>query len=71
MAAEWFAVLTLQMPLPHGGFASGTKSAVLTVGPDATRAAILDHMRGLFPAEFTGANVVFFSAEPNRVGGER
>ena len=67
-ADEWFAVLTLQMPLPGGGFAAGTKSAVLTVGPDATRAGIFEHMCGLFPPEFAGANVVFFSAEPNRAG---
>lgn len=69
---KWFAVMTLQMPLPHGGgFASGTKSAVLTVPPDATRADLYEHMFGLFPPEFGGANVVFFSAEPNLIGGER
>ena len=69
---EWFAVMTLQRPLLNGGFATGTRSQVLRVsGPSATRAALFEHMRGLFPPEFATANVVFFSAEPNQIGGER
>lgn len=71
MATEWFVVMTLQAPLPGGGLASVTKSTVLNVPPDATRAELYEHMRGLFPREFASANVVCFSAEPNQIGGGR
>lgn len=71
-ATEWFAVMTLQAPLPGGGFSSGTKSTVLTVQPGgATRDAVYEYMRGLFPPEFANANVVHFAVEPNRIGGDR
>lgn len=65
---EWFVVMTLQAPLPGGGFATGTKTTVLTVAPDATREAIYAHMRGLFPPQFDSANTIVYVAEPNRVG---
>lgn len=68
-ATEWFAVMTLQAPLPGGGFATATKATVLTVPPDATREGIYAHMRGLFPHQFDSANTVYFVAEPNRIGG--
>ncbi|MEU8347854.1 hypothetical protein AB0C74_39670 [Spirillospora sp. NPDC048832] len=71
MQNEWFVVMTLQAPMAHGGFVSHTKTMVLSVGPDATREAVYDHMRAKFPPEFASANVVCFSAEPNQIGGGR
>lgn len=67
--AEWFAVMTLTAPLPHGGgVTTGTRYAVVTVNPDTTRAQIFEYMRGQFSPEFANGNVTFFSAAPNRVG---
>lgn len=69
----WFCILTLTLPLPSGGVATGTKSRLLPVEPDTTRGQLYEHMRSLFPPEYCGATVVFFSAEPNRlpIGGEQ
>lgn len=71
MAAEWLAILTLTVPMPGGGFATCTKSKVLSLEPGVTRTAVYGHMFGLFPAEFERANVLFFSVEPDRIGGEQ
>jgi hypothetical protein len=59
-------VLTLEMP----GRASGSWYGTVTPSPNATRHDVLTHLMGQIRSEnpeFTRANVIFFSFEPNQI----
>jgi hypothetical protein len=65
---QYFVILTLQVP----GQPVITADAVVTVNQHATRQQIYQHMVKAIVkkhgAPFASANVVFFSAESNRLG---
>ena len=65
---EYFAIVTISKPMSGGGgFAQGTFTCTVNVRPNATREAIYKHVLDKVPGQFKGGNVVFYSAEPNRV----
>lgn len=64
---EMHVILTLAAPGPRGGMGHFTATRTITVDPAVTtRADLLTWMVGECPESFQrGANILFFSAEPN------
>ncbi|MFD7667787.1 hypothetical protein [Streptomyces sp. NPDC059788] len=68
LASTWHYVLTLQFPAPGGGFGVSSKHGTLTPPPDWTRNDALRWLLDDAAREdwmLRGANVLFFSLEPN------
>ena len=65
---EWHWILTLQYPVPGQGFGVITRNSTLTAPPSTTRAAMFRNILQCVTEgnpEARGANVLFFSLEPN------
>jgi hypothetical protein len=61
---EYFVILTVQTAT-----GASTVCPQLFVGPQATRKDIYEAARTRLPEQLKGGVTVFFSAEPNRIGG--
>ncbi|MFF5261423.1 hypothetical protein ACFY4C_20970 [Actinomadura viridis] len=62
---EYFVIITIQRP-SNGSTQQLTRSITLKVQEgQATRSELFQHILGTLPQDWKGANVVFFSAEPN------
>jgi hypothetical protein len=69
-STEFFIIMTVEKPI-GGGYQSGTFRGVVTPEQAGrTRAEMYAWMLGQLPDQLQGGNVVFFSAEPNRVFAE-
>ncbi|MBK3558115.1 hypothetical protein JHN55_16570 [Streptomyces sp. MBT56] len=68
--AEYHFVISVQRPLPHGGFAMGDWSSRITPEPGWSRQDTFDAIRTEFAKrypELGRACVTFFSLEPNQL----
>lgn len=66
---EFLIILTLSRP-SGSGFQQATIIRTVTADPGSTRAGLLTWALNQAPAEMQqGANVLFFSAEPNAFAG--
>ncbi|MDP9870480.1 MULTISPECIES: hypothetical protein [Streptosporangium] len=61
---EFLIVLTLSKPC-SGGFRQATLIRTITADPGSTRSGLLSWALDQAGPELQGANVLFFSAEPN------
>ncbi|MBO2461745.1 hypothetical protein [Actinomadura violacea] len=66
MTELWFCVLTLEQPTSRGEI-TGTRAEVLELAPGTTRQQVYDHMRGLFPPEFSHPTTIHFSVERDQL----
>ena len=64
---EFLIILTLSQPCDTG-VQQATMTRTVTAGPGSTRAGLLRWALDRMPPEMRGANILFFSAEPNRLG---
>ncbi|MET8545231.1 hypothetical protein ABZW03_32020 [Kitasatospora sp. NPDC004799] len=63
-------LITVQRPVERGVLATFTTEGTYTAGPGATREGAYREIRALLDQqrpELAGANVLFFSLEPNRL----
>ncbi|MER7209817.1 hypothetical protein ABT340_22375 [Streptosporangium sp. NPDC000239] len=58
-------ILTISQPMHSGGFEQWTLMRTLDVGGRSTREGLLSWALDQMPGKGHGANVLFFSAEPN------
>lgn len=65
---EFLVILTLAKPCDTGGVQQSTTIRTVTADPGSTRAGLLNWTLDQMPAEMRGANILFFCAEPNRLG---
>lgn len=65
---EYFAIMTVQGILSDGNHRAQTRTAISAFG-DCSRSEIFDWMKRQFPPELAALPVVFFSVEPNQLGG--
>lgn len=65
---EYFVILTLNKPT-HNGFTQMTITHNITARPGATRASIFTKALENAPEPVRGGSIVFFSIEPNTLGG--
>jgi hypothetical protein len=65
---EYLAVMTVQGTVDGINHRAQTRTAISTFN-GYTRAGIFDWMKKQFPPELAALPVVFFSVEPNQLGG--
>lgn len=66
---QYFVILTVQYQPHPGAISMSTIARTATVKPAATRDEIYTWALQQLPEQVRGGNVVFFSAEPNVLGG--
>jgi hypothetical protein len=66
---EYFVVLTMSKPCSDG-HVQNTSRGLVRVGPGDTRAEVYEWALRNAPESVRGGSVIFFSAEPNQLGGE-
>ena len=67
---ELLVILSYVKPTPSG-YVQGSLWRAGNFPPKMTRADLLQWAIDELPPEMRGASITFFSAEPNRVGGEQ
>jgi hypothetical protein len=66
---EYLVILTVEYPEGHRGMGQTTITRVAQVKPAATRLELYNWARSELPAQVRDGATVFFSAEPNQLGG--
>ncbi|RFS84127.1 hypothetical protein D0T12_18380 [Actinomadura spongiicola] len=65
---EFFVIITISIPVNNGtGAMHSTLTRTLRVSTGTTRSAIFEHVFKSMPRQLQSGNVMFFSAEPNRI----